>query len=376
MIKGFDGLRALAVILVFLNHWTDVGRANHTGDYGVWLFFVLSGFLIISGLYRDRLAHESGERAGVLIINFYKRRALRIFPAYYVTLLTFSGISLFAQIPNWNATSATYFYLYLTNFYIGYAQGQFIGWFSHFWSLAIEQQFYLLFGAAFILVPSRHTRGFCLSVIGLAIIDFILQVLNDAPLIKIYLSSLIGFGMIALGGFVALCFPEKPQPGHRSLTGLICLFLFIAGPFALTFLNNLVPEQRFSQASVIVAAALIASIYLNQKSLLVQFLELGPLRHLGHISYGFYIYHNLIPRTLFPWVGTHLGLPTIPRPANAVLGFFLSVALAELSWRLLERPILSLKNKIIGRDATYRNPPPIADRPDLNDEAKTTSVIA
>ena len=87
MIKGFDGIRALAVIVVFFNHWTAFGRDYHTGDYGVWTFFVLSGFLIIRALHRDRIRVEKGASAKSAILEFYGRRALRIFPVYYATLL-------------------------------------------------------------------------------------------------------------------------------------------------------------------------------------------------------------------------------------------------------------------------------------------------
>src|SRR4051812_4860862 len=132
MIKGFDGLRALAVLVVFWNHWTTFGRTYRTGDYGVWLFFVLSGFLIIRGLNRDRLDIEHGASPASLLRQFYVRRALRIFPPYYLMLVIFTIASLFATVPNWDGVSAIYHYLYLSNIYIAYVNHGFIGWFSHF----------------------------------------------------------------------------------------------------------------------------------------------------------------------------------------------------------------------------------------------------
>jgi len=359
MIKGFDGLRAIAVIVVFLNHWTPFGRTYHTGDYGVWLFFLLSGFLIIKGLHRDRLAHESGQAATSLILRFYERRALRIFPAYYATLLVFSIASVFVTIPNWDRISAVYHYLYLSNFYIAHVRGQFIGWFSHFWSLAIEQQFYLLMGPALILVPSRFTKAACVLVICVALASLAYLRINDAPHIQIYTDSLINFGMIALGGLVALYLPGRPQNGSQWTVAALSLVLLAAYPFVLSYFDPSGGYLRgLAQSSVIVAAALIASIYLNQNTAIVKCLEFFPIRHLGRISYGFYLYHNLIPRTLFPSLFMRAGFPDIPPIVSIVLGFLLAVLLAELSWRLLESPILRFKDRTADRstnsDASLR----------------------
>src|SRR5687767_12416372 len=87
-IRGFDGLRTLALILVFFQHYTRLGQRFETGGYGVWMFFVLSGFLIVRILHGERERIEAGEtRPSAAIGRFYWRRTLRIMPIYYLALI-------------------------------------------------------------------------------------------------------------------------------------------------------------------------------------------------------------------------------------------------------------------------------------------------
>ena len=216
MIKGFDGIRALAVIVVFFNHWTAFGRDYHTGDYGVWTFFALSGFLIIRALHRDRIRVEKGVSAKSAILEFYGRRALRIFPVYYATLLAVTLVSLVHSLPNWDFPSALAHYTYTTNIYIGVIKGAFIGWFSHFWSLAVEQQFYLFAAPLFLLSASRLSVVICGVVSLFGLLVWAMMHLTGTPAIAIYTNSFIGFGMITMGGLAALLLSPAPQQGNRS----------------------------------------------------------------------------------------------------------------------------------------------------------------
>ena len=86
-IRGFDGLRTLALLLVFFQHYAKLGQTFETGGYGVWLFFVLSGFLIVRILHGERVRIEAGEvRPAAAMGRFYWRRTLRIFPIYYLSI--------------------------------------------------------------------------------------------------------------------------------------------------------------------------------------------------------------------------------------------------------------------------------------------------
>src|SRR4051812_49147846 len=101
-IKGFDGLRALALIYVFLQHYTTLGRDYATGGYGVWLFFCLSGFLIVRILVDERRRIEAGVQT-VLggLRRFFWRRTLRIFPVYYLCLALFTVLGALHLVHDW-----------------------------------------------------------------------------------------------------------------------------------------------------------------------------------------------------------------------------------------------------------------------------------
>jgi peptidoglycan/LPS O-acetylase OafA/YrhL len=151
-----DGLRALAVALVAYSHWIPLKYQTFFGFgiAGVQLFFVLSGFLITGILLRCR---ELPERRNALR-SFYARRFLRIFPLYYATLAAcyVLGVN--------SARSSIFWHLaYLSNFYF-FNLGGWEGPLSHFWSLAVEEQFYLIWPAIVLFVPQRYLAA---SIVGL-----------------------------------------------------------------------------------------------------------------------------------------------------------------------------------------------------------------
>ena len=346
MIKGFDGIRALAVIVVFFNHWTAFGRGYHTGDYGVWTFFVLSGFLIIRALHKDRIRVEKGASAKSAILEFYGRRALRIFPVYYATLLAVTLVSLFHHVPNWDFPSALSHYTYTTNIYIGLIKGAFIGWFSHFWSLAVEQQFYLFAAPLFLLSASRLSVVICGAVSLLGLLVWTMMHLAGAPEIAIYTNSFIGFGMITMGGLAALLLSSAPQQGSRSWLAVAVMATMALLPLLVIAAGSRGVEIGWIKLlAVPLAAVMLAEIFTNQNSLMVKALEWAPLRYLGVISYGFYIFHNMIPRTILRVASEKTGVD-IPVQLDVPFGFAAAVVLAHFSWILLERPLLRLKKNI------------------------------
>ncbi|HEY1608720.1 MAG TPA: acyltransferase family protein, partial [Paraburkholderia sp.] len=148
-VKGLDGLRALAVVLVFLSHKAHVEEID-VGKLGVWLFFLISGYLIIGELHRGRLRVESrNARRDAVVYVFFMKRALRIYPVYYLLLiaLTIAHASFYQRDVN---LGLAWHYSFLSNVWIGLVRDGWAGTVSHFWSLAVEQQFYLI--APFALV--------------------------------------------------------------------------------------------------------------------------------------------------------------------------------------------------------------------------------
>lgn len=166
-VRGLDGLRAVAVTLVFLSHRAHFGAVD-VGQIGVWTFFLISGFLIVGELHRSRLAIERGASSRRYAFwLFAGKRALRILPVYYLLLAALAiahrsvyqrGVDLGLR---WHA-------VFLSDYWIGVVKEGWPGSTSHFWSLAVEQQFYLI--APIVLLAARASRHLtiCAAAVALA----------------------------------------------------------------------------------------------------------------------------------------------------------------------------------------------------------------
>ncbi len=343
-IRGFDGLRAVALIAVFLQHFTALGVAYETGGYGVWLFFVLSGFLIVRLLAADREAIEARTTSpGVALRGFFRRRLLRIAPAYYLMLAVVTAGVAAHLIGGVAPAALPWFWTQLSDLYFAFVAGRWTGPLTHLWSVAVEGQFYLLAGPALLLAPRRAAQGVCAATVVAALAADLVLRTGDANAVALYANPLTNFGAIAFGGCVGLRLPKRPAGGARSWPALAPLVGLIVFAFAFQHIGayppataRLIAAAPFSVAAVLSGLAL-AGVYLNQESRLARALEWGPLAGLGRVSYGVYLYHNLLPRRLL----AGLGWPA-PEAVEALVGFALALALAALSWRFVERPALAL----------------------------------
>lgn len=336
-IKGFDGLRAIAVLLVFLHHNTGLWPLD-LGGYGVHLFFVLSGFLIIGILHASRRRIEAGgAKVTPEWLGFVKRRSLRIFPAYYLVLLIAIPVALEAR--KIDGVGALMLSTYTANIWIGEVAGTWVRGFSHLWSLSIEEQFYLVAPAIFLCVEARHHLRFCFALIVGALIAQLILVARHATGLEIYTNSMIGFGMIAFGGAMfLLILDQKPVDGRSSVLSTMLLAVFLASPFLATLTIPI-----WSSVAIVSVGALLVRLFLNQASTIVAVLEFTPLRWFGRVSYGFYLYHNFLTVfqmvTVCHWLGLRVDVST---PWLVPMSFAVSLAVATASWALLERPIQRL----------------------------------
>ncbi len=165
-VRGLDGLRAVAVTLVFLSHRAHFGAVD-VGQIGVWTFFLISGFLIVGELHRSRLAIERGASSRRYAFwLFAGKRALRILPVYYLLLAALAiahrsvyqrGVDLGLR---WHA-------VFLSDYWIGVVKEGWPGSTSHFWSLAVEQQFYLI--APIVLLATRASRHLTIYAAAVAL---------------------------------------------------------------------------------------------------------------------------------------------------------------------------------------------------------------
>jgi peptidoglycan/LPS O-acetylase OafA/YrhL len=348
--RGFmpqlDGLRAFAVGAVLVHHLLDpallpaVPFLPTPGLLGVRLFFVLSGFLITGLLVRARDAIDCGSQSrGGVLRQFYLRRTLRIFPLYYLVLLVallFGDADTRAQLP-WLAT-------YTYNFRVA-SQGWFPGCFAHFWSLCVEEQFYLVWPWIIVFAPRRRWTAIAVAMIAVAPLYRAVAFALDVNIVAFYALTPSSFDALGVGALLAVVTRGQPASGalERRLRwsalplGIAGLVL-IAGSVALTAaLGELLVAFVF--------VWLIAGASRGFGGVGRAVLEARPILYLGKISYGIYVYHLLVPE----FAGPLLDALSLRMPYKSPSAFFvyatLTVVIASASWWCFERPINALKRR-------------------------------
>jgi peptidoglycan/LPS O-acetylase OafA/YrhL len=351
-----DALRAFAVGLVLLYHfWRPARQSVHFGGIGVRVFFVLSGFLITGILLQSRKLVDNQETAaGVAIRRFYSRRFLRIFPLYYLGLLIAWYGNVLGARPGmvWHASYLSNVYFFLEN---AEQPGRWGGHLAHLWSLAVEEQFYIGWPWVILFAPRRWLPGIALSMVAVGPI-FRLVVTsitgND-------LASILPFGCVdslGLGAYLAMSvdpeFESHPQVRPVGASALqIGALLFIAHQAAgYTGGLELFRIVSFDLAVALAAVWLVARAARGIGGLAGRILEFAPLRYLGTISYGIYVYHLMLP-DLLRRVARRMGYPELLTPLGDQTVWYLlvwsaaSVAVAAISWHCFEGPINRLKDR-------------------------------
>ena len=217
-IRGFDGLRALAFLLVFISHKAPSPVTDRYGTAGVWVFFVLSGFLItrILAEARGRNRHRTKHFRSSLS-RFYVRRTARIFPVYYAFLAVVTVAGLWGLVEVGSPARQLSNWFYLSNIYIGLN-----GWetrLGHLWSLAVEEQFYLLFAPLVLACPLRQLHIACFSILGASFGSHAYLLFTGASDARFDTDSLVNFGLMAIGGLAGAL--GRPTPAPASEKGRI-----------------------------------------------------------------------------------------------------------------------------------------------------------
>lgn len=346
-----DALRALAVGAVILAHFSPtIGHfAPEFGFAGVRLFFVLSGFLITAILLRAAARISAGcSSLNLELRRFWIRRALRIFPAFY--LLLFANLLL-----NIGSTRADFWWhaTYMSNFIMA-ADGSWRDLLTHLWSLAVEEQFYLVWpllvlGALRVSAPAAIYTALAagpLARIGLLILE------PDNPVAPVVLTPAC-LDLLAAGALLAWYRhgngEADPARQRWRRIGLATLPLAIAStinvPESLATLQTVAAPalQAFAFAALVDQAAL------GFTGVAGRCLTWRPLIWVGQISYAIYLYHNnahwLGPRILRNL--TDYRVAYLPNEILHVLYLSgLTLAAATASWFLLERPLSRMKDRL------------------------------
>ncbi len=343
---ALDGVRSLAVGIVLAAH----GGVSwfRSGGVGVDLFFVLSGFLITS-----ILAAEAGATGSLNFRNFYVRRFLRLAPALFVTC-AFVAAWFWATGGRIPGAAIVFALTYTAN----WARGLFdadLSWLTHCWSLAIEEQFYVIWPLVILALERRvtdaRTKGFLLLIGALLIAVY------RAGLVGLYTDERINYGldtrMDSLMAGAALAYFVRALPKAGLTDASSRLLGRVLAPAALLVLLS-IPQivtwyspwmGRFGYVIVATASAcLLADLVAGRHSLFARAFAWGPLVWLGRISYGIYLLHLpiyfIVEAALPGW--THL--------EKLPLKLALSLAAAAASFYVIERPCLRLKARFESRD--------------------------
>jgi len=363
-IPALDGVRGLAILLVFVDHflWSNPvvqgpwivrmgAKAHGLGWVGVDLFFVLSGFLITGILY-DTL------KAPRFFRNFYARRALRIFPLYYgvLFLLLFSTL---LTGGHWSLIPTIKLFTYTENLSILPREGITGTWFNinHFWSLAIEEQFYFFWPLAifFLKTKRRITIAAACGALASLLIRILLTaygIPNLNPYI-LYAWTPAHLDGLFLGAILAMAVRSR----YRNLVIGWSPVAFLVSATAVVIFGFFHPDLNFTKdwdvaiwgfpLLAITFAALIA-LALRPGGFMNHFFSTALMRFFGKYSYGLYIFHYSIAtvvESFRPAVGryTHSKLLGVLLPA--LLGVVASVGNAWLSFNFYEKKFLALKSR-------------------------------
>lgn len=345
---ALEGLRGVAIILVLLYHnFRFISYFNY-GWLGVDLFFVLSGFLITGILLRtvDRKSYFK---------NFYARRTLRIFPLYYLTLILF--ILVFPNIKNFPLDLRYYvdhqwwFWTYLQNWCLILYYNSFSNALTHFWSLAVEEQYYLLWPLVVFFVRSpRKLLVICLCLLVSIIAARIwIWEHKDTLFTHSWLFLFTRIDGIVIGSMLVLVLKLKPDFLPRYFTFLVLLLAVLN--FVFYYLNrayqlnyppwDIVGYTTFSG----MFALCVYEIVKNHNGITFKLLSLWPLRFLGKYSYGLYVFHWPVYILAYPVLIKyfHFRSTLANMSAAAFICTILGIIISVISYHCFEIHFLKLK---------------------------------
>ena len=355
-IPSLDGLRGCAVLIVMCVHFSNLFGLT-LASVGVDIFFVLSGFLITT-----LLLVETETTGRLSFRNFYIRRALRLTPALLLAVVLFGVVDLVLRVHNpalvlKSMGAAGLFYV--SNWVRALDLWNMIE-FGHTWSLAIEEQFYLIWPATLLVLLWFARRNYAMiAAILFGVVAFIathraLALLGSAP--REWVSSSFHFRVDAiLAGAAAALLLARYRPGP-SRAAFVAAIIGLAAIVAVLLLHR---RYLLWQQPIVVLATctILVHLRINRDSWLHQALSVRWLVYTGVISYGLYLYHYPLVYLSIYRFGADLG-PDVKRAIGLLVLFPLSFAIAAASYRYVEAPALRLKKRFAGVPGRETGPEP------------------
>ena len=357
--RHLDTLRAMALGLVMVEHFG--GRPLNqlipigAGSVGVGCFFTLSGFLI-TGILLESFDARPHAKIGAWL-DFYARRLLRLMPAYYAVILALvvMGIDPVAHSWPWDAA-------YLTNVHIARGATDTV-----FWSLSVEEQFYLFWPFAIVFVPRRWLTAAILAMMAFSLLfklGIVLGGFQPRTATRLLPGHLVLLGAGCLLAVVSYrtghsnCFTWYSGRMRRYFTaaawsalGLAILSWMIfpmSGGMVRYFTNDLLCGTFY--------AWLVLNCAIGIHGPLRLFFDSPVLQYVGRISYGLYLVHNWMPDVVTKFYGP------MPKYQAGPIVLALTFAVCILSWHFFEKPILGLKRYF--RSASLDRPRTAPTRPE------------
>ncbi len=348
-INNLDGVRGCAAIMVLVFHFFFNGSVEHSdylqvfqvltefGQHGVSLFFVLSGFVITRILIKTK---KEGQRT--FFRNFYIRRVLRIFPLYYFYLLINYFVLPYVfskEIPNLLLQFPYYFYLQNFNVIFDFERSGP----GHFWSLAVEEHFYLFWPLVVYFAPVKRLLSISILMIGLT---FIVKYFLLSKGVAINFFTFTRIDQIIMGGLVAVLeYNSKLNKAFVSIKmiAVSLLIIFTIGTVVYLFSQHFyfIKEMfKYSILGLFFTVFIVFVVVNKDLSLVKNVFENKFILYVGKISYGFYVYHILALNLLKEFFLTKIVI------VDLLLSFLLTVAFAHLSFNFFESRFLILKERL------------------------------
>jgi peptidoglycan/LPS O-acetylase OafA/YrhL len=361
-IPVLDGVRGFAALIVMVWHYYQplgpaagggrLGRLAYNlvaqGGTGVDLFFVLSGFLITGILLRARGSPRAWTR-------FYMRRVLRIFPLYYGALLGICVAALLMGRGLGGLTPTVWFWTYLQNVrgFFGVASApeeQTAPWLTpaHFWSLAVEEHFYLFWPAIVLMISNRHLTKVLWGIVATSVLSRAVMIATThVNLVAEF--TLCRMDALALGALIAVYSGQEAnvrRMGRMARWATPALLALALPVFLLTSGKGLDWVQSFksSLTAAIYAGAVIILLTARGDDVVSRILSSAPMRNLGKYSYALYIFHPFVFIVFDAWLSQRPGLfRHAHNPLVALAPMAITYLAAFLSWHLYEKHFLKLK---------------------------------